>query len=216
MKKILLMITVLALCAGIFSGCKKTDVEIKDDTVVNDNVVTETEKPVENEKEEEKQTEDKKEDISDTQKPVNPTEKPVEKPVVKPAEKPQPSLNDIMDKMVGAIPADEHSLSLIPGELYKDMYGVDKSNYEDVLVYGSMMSVKSNEIILIKVKKQEDIASAKKVLEERKNQVYKTWEQYLPDQFEIVKNAQIKSKGNYIALIIAPYTDKVVNAFMSL
>ena len=121
-----------------------------------------------------------------------------------------------MDKMINVIPKDEHSLSEIPSELYKDMYGIDKSKFEDVIVSGSMMSVKTNEIIVIKVKNEEDISSAVKILEERKNQVYKTWEQYLPDQFELVKQAKIKTNGKYAALIIAPYSDKVSEAFMKI
>ena len=210
MRKIVLMLTVFALCLGVFSGCKSNSKTGTDkDTPVNENTVVQNE----TQKEENitEKPENKEEIKEDKDKPAG-----EEKPVEKPQSKPELSLTEIMNKMVGAIPADQHTLSLMPAELYKDLYNVDKSIYEDVVIYGSMMSVKANEIILIKVKNESDIAGAKSVLEARKQQVYKTWEQYLPDQFEIVKKAQIKTNGKYVALIITPNTDAVANVFMSL
>ena len=66
------------------------------------------------------------------------------------------------------------------------------------------------------VKNEADISTAKSVLEARKQQVYKTWEQYLPDQFEMVKQGVIKTNGKYAALIITPEVSKVEAEFIKL
>ena len=71
-------------------------------------------------------------------------------------------------------------------------------------------------IILIKVNNENEISKAVDLLTKRKEQVYKTWEQYLPDQFEMVKNGVIKTNGKYAALIIAPQVNKVLNKFNEL
>ena len=142
MRKIVLMLTVFALCLGVFSGCKSNSKTGTDkDTPVNENTVVQNE----TQKEENitEKPENKEEIKEDKDKPAG-----EEKPVEKPQSKPELSLTEIMNKMVGAIPADQHTLSLMPAELYKDLYNVDKSIYEDVVIYGSMMSVKANEIIL--------------------------------------------------------------------
>jgi len=225
-KKIICVFAIVAVMTGSFAGCsKKVDMEAENETEVNTQVETPAEKNEENtsDKNETDKAEDKTENdqsgknettgSSNVNKPTNDKNENSEKPS---ESKPELSISEIASKLIAVIPSDEHNMTELPKELYKDMYGIDASQYEDVLVFGSMMSVKANEIILIKVKNESDLSGAKKLLEERKAQVYKTWEQYLPDQFELVKQAKISTNGKYAVLIIAPYSDKINNTFMNL
>lgn len=225
-KKIVCVFAIAAVLAGSLAGCsKKVDMENENETEVNTQVDAPIEKNEEADSQEgEKEEAAKSDEKEDTIKNEANSSANVNKPATdktensqKPSDvKPELSISEVANKLISVIPSDEHNMAELPKELYKDMYGIDASQYEEVLVFGSMMSVKANEIILIKVKNESQLSGAKKLLEERKAQVYKTWEQYLPDQFELVKQAKISTNGKYAALIIAPYSDKINNTFMNL
>ena len=216
MKKTISIILAILMMVTLFSACapEKTmvdeDIKAENQTENKEENLTDEKEPVSDDKKEEnknetvKNEENKKEE---TQKPET-TQKPVSKEEKKASE--------IAGAMVSVIPSDMHNLEALPQELYKDIYGIDPEKFEEVSVYGTMINVKANEIIVIKVKNEADISTAKSVLEARKQQVYKTWEQYLPDQFEMVKQGVIKTNGKYAALIITPEVSKVEAEFIKL
>jgi len=218
MKKIICFILSLMVILSVFAGCSKeieNDVpnnEIVENSGAEENISPDqTEENKEENKKEENNKEQNNKNESSSSKEPSPSVKP---PVTSPKE--EPSLSSVMAGMVGVIPEGEHNLEEITPDFYKDIYGIDKSQFADVLIYGTMISVKANEIILIKVNNENEISKAVDLLTKRKEQVYKTWEQYLPDQFEMVKNGVIKTNGKYAALIIAPQVNKVLNKFNEL
>ena len=101
----------------------------------------------------------------------------------------------------------------ITEDTYMDVYKLDKSKYEDVMVYGSPVNVKANEMIVIKAKDAANLEEAKKDLEARKAALEEQWKTYLPEQYEMVQNAVIRTKDNYAALIVAPDVQKAQEAF---
>lgn len=146
----------------------------------------------------------------------NPTQAPQQTPAQKPATPPPApsvSVSDLMSKMVGALPA--NNMSAMPKDLYAGTYQVDPADYEDVLVYGSAMSVKANEVIVIKAKDSAGVSKAKKALSSRKAALEEQWKNYLPDQYEIVQAGTITSKGLYVTLVIAEGGSNAVAAFNS-
>ena len=123
------------------------------------------------------------------------------------------SLSQLMDSMIGALPAGSYSLSRIPDEYIGSVYLIDKSKFEDVLIYGSLMGAKSNEIILIKAKDSTGVSEAKNLLQNRKDKLIEQWKSYLPEQYELVKQSQIVSDGMYVAFVCASGQDQAVSAF---
>lgn len=149
-----------------------------------------------------------------TVKPTTaPTPAPTQAPTPAPTQAPQVGLQTIMDQMIGVLDPSSHNMTAMPADFAKDVYGIDPAKYEDVLIYGTMLNVKSNEIILIKAKDEAGVAQAKQDLTNRRNTVLKTWEHYLPDQYELAQQSQIVSSGNYVAFICSPDVNKVVSAF---
>lgn len=151
---------------------------------------------------------------SATEKPTDGDKK--EQPAAQPPAQtaaPSIALSDLMGKMIGALPADSYSLSQIPDDFIGNVYQIDKSYYEDVLVYGSMMGVHANEIILIKAKNAAGVSEAKKTLQNRKSKLLEQWKSYLPEQYELVKQSVITSEGFYVAFVCADNQKKAVNAF---
>lgn len=213
MKKFLSLIVVGMLILSVMAGCatEKESNEENNDVVVNQS----DENQVADEKVEESENKDnisnKEESESKPQesvKPENNTDKKEEEKNI--------TLSEVVKEMIKVIPKDEHTLEEIPQELYKDVYGVNSADFKDVKIYGTMISVKANEIIVIKAENSKELDKAVSVLNQRKDTVYKTWEKYLPDQFEMVKKGVIKTNGNYAALIISPEVDKVANKFIEL
>ena len=218
MKKIICLILSLIVVLSLFAGCKK-DVEsdLNDNGIVENSGIEENipsdENTQENKEEENKQEENKEETKNETGSSNKPQENTNQSVTT---QKNEPTLSSLMSSMIAVIPEGEHNLEAIPLEFYKDIYGIDKSEFSDVLISGTMINVKANEIILIKVNNESEISKAVDTLTKRKEQVYKTWEQYLPDQFEMVKNGVIKTNGKYAALIITPEVNKVLNKFNEL
>ncbi len=142
-----------------------------------------------------------------------PTKAPTKAPTQAPTEKPEVSLSHLMNQMIGALPKDSYTLTQIPDEFIGNGYQIDASQYESVLVYGSMMGVHANEIILLKAKNQAGVSLAKQTLENRKNQLIEQWKSYLPEQYELVKQSKIVTNGLYAAFVCANSQNSAVNAF---
>ncbi len=199
----------LCLTGSFLIGCSKTE-----HTGTNLPLDTVTEQP--------EQTPQPSEEPNASE-PETPTQAPTKKPTVsssqqstqKPASTPAPAitLSSLMNSMIGALPADSYALSEIPEEFIGNVYQIDTSKYEDVLVYGSMMGVHANEIILIKAKDTAGVSEAKNALQNRKSQLVEQWKSYLPDQYELVKQSKIVSSGLYVAFVCANNQDQAVNAF---
>lgn len=223
MKKTITMLLAIILTVGLFAACSPSvPPVVEDDKVIDaqpenkeENLPGENEPEKEEIKNESVKNEETKNEKPDKNEPSKEENKKPEEDK-KPAVKEEKKVSDIAASMVSVIPSDLHNLEAMPQDFYKDIYGIDSSLFEEVIVYGTMINVKANEIIVIKVKNEGDIATAKSVLEARKQQVYKTWEQYLPDQFEMVKQGVIKASGKYAALIISPEVSRVASQFESL
>lgn len=143
------------------------------------------------------------------------TPKPQSTPTPAPVATPKPSIStsDLMNKIIGSM--GETSLSELPSELYEGVYGINPANYDSVLIYGSMVNVQANEVIVIKTKSEGDIAGAKSALSARKANLEEQWKRYLPEQYELVQNGKIVSKGLYAALIIGNGAAGGASAFNS-
>lgn len=98
----------------------------------------------------------------------------------------------------------------IASELYDNL---DLSLLEAYSFNIPMINVKSAEITILKVKNAEDINTVKAAVEVRRENVLKTWEHYLPDQYEQVQQSQIVVNGRYIMFIVAPDVEQRVAAF---
>jgi len=97
----------------------------------------------------------------------------------------------------------------------KDFYGIDASDLEEYDVKIPMMIVKSNEIAVIKVKDAEKVEEVKENIEKRAESIKKTFETYLPDQYENAKNYLLEVKGKYIIFAIHEDITNVEEVFNS-
>ena len=125
------------------------------------------------------------------------------------------AVKDIWGSIEEAIGADNLSqgVELSDQELL-DMYGIKAEDLEEYYVRTPAMNVHAEEFFVAKVKegKMEDVKAG---IEKRKADLDTTWKQYLPEQYEYVKNAQVVEKGNYIMFVVSANADQAVKSFNS-
>jgi len=136
--------------------------------------------------------------------------KPDKKP--EPSEKPKSlSSGDIVDFMLEQV---EQPVSLdMSAEQMEEAYGIDPDILENFAVRAPFVNIKSNELALFKVKKTKDAAAVKKGIEKRAGDIQKSFESYLPDQYENSKNYRVVTQGNYVLFIISESADDLEKAF---
>ena len=136
--------------------------------------------------------------------------KPDKKP--EPSEKPKSlSSGDIVDFMLEQV---EQPVSLdMSAEQLEEAYGIDPDILENFAVRAPFVNIKSNELALFKVKKAKDAAAVKKGIEKRAGDIQKSFESYLPDQYENSKNYRVVTQGNYVLFIISESADDLEKAF---
>ncbi|MGL5540758.1 MAG: DUF4358 domain-containing protein [Erysipelotrichaceae bacterium] len=94
--------------------------------------------------------------------------------------------------------------------LLSDVYGINAEEaLESYVVKIPMMMVQASEIAMFEVKDGQ-MDAVKAGVEKRLADLDATWSQYLPDQYDLVKNAAKIEKGNYFFLVIAEEQDAIV------
>ena len=215
-KRIIITLLALTLVFSALSGCGKKvdDTQIATPAV---GTVSPTPSVVPDASTPTPESESTKAPATESAKPPQVTQKPntpVPTPTATPTPVPALSASELMNKMVDALP-ETKSLSEMPLELYEDLYGINPALFEEVLVYGPLMNVRANEIIIIKAKDSAGVNEAKNLLKARLANLDEQWKRYLPDQYELVQAGQIVTKGLYVTMVVADGVDKAVSAFNS-
>lgn len=87
------------------------------------------------------------------------------------------------------------------GQMYIDTMGIERDLIASGFGYQSMMNVNSTVIMVLEAASADDVAAVKEGMEAYLDNQVGVWEQYLPDQYEKVKNNVIKTEGNYLIYI---------------
>lgn len=97
----------------------------------------------------------------------------------------------------------------------KTLYHLDPALLESYTIKIPLMNVKTNELAVVKVKDAKDIQAVEEAIKQRAADVQKSFEQYLPDQYENAKNYKLVTKGNYILFAIsdADVVEKLTKQF---
>lgn len=99
------------------------------------------------------------------------------------------------------------------GAIYLEKLKLNQEELENGTVIAAMMNVKSDEIIVLEASDEKHVASLKEALEREKEAQMKTWEVYLPDQFEKVKKNIIKTNGKFLLYATYENPEKIEKIF---
>lgn len=97
--------------------------------------------------------------------------------------------------------------------IWLEKMNLDQAKISNGTVIAAMMMVNSDEVILLEAKDEADVATLKASLEKELENQVQTWKQYLPDQYEKVKQNTITTKGKYLLYVTYTNRDKVEDAF---
>lgn len=92
----------------------------------------------------------------------------------------------------------------------KDLYDIDPNDLESFHVVIPVMNVQASEYAMFKAKDGK-LDAVKKGVEHRIETLKQTWSQYLPEQYEFVKNYKTYESGNYYFMVINENPDNVLN-----
>lgn len=131
----------------------------------------------------------------------------------KPDEKPQPALtaSQVVSNLLG-----QHSMGDLAdyNGMVSTLYGgIDLSQMESYCVKGPAMGTTASEIAVFQVKAGVSTASVEKALRQRADDVARTFEQYDPAQYEIAKKAVVRTKGNYVCMVIGSNASAIASSF---
>lgn len=94
----------------------------------------------------------------------------------------------------------------------KMYYDINPDDLNSYVLKSPMMVVKSTEIFIAHIKdgKMNEVKSG---IEKRVKALEEIWENYLQDQYELVKNHKIETSGNYVIFVVSEEAEKIVNIF---
>ena len=109
----------------------------------------------------------------------------------------------------GALPG----MTAVPDGMLLDFYGIDPAWCAEALFMVSADSLLADEVVLIRAR---DEAAAKRILpflESRMQAKAEEARNYSPEQYAIIKQGQILSRGVELALIVSPQVSRLVSMY---
>ncbi|REK71533.1 DUF4358 domain-containing protein [Paenibacillus paeoniae] len=148
-----------------------------------------------------------------------PTPKPTSQPSQQPTEKPSPAPTVTVQNIVDKITADLEFVGQVTVEeaMVPDFYNdIDPNSLleEGVFQQASFM-ISASEFSVVKLKSPDHYNTIKEAFEFRAAAVQKTFEEYLPDQYELAKDYKIVQNGHYVLFCISSKQDEVLDIFNS-
>lgn len=145
-----------------------------------------------------------------TQAPSTPPAAPSATPAPAPEVSPVQSVwNDIYN---GLHPEARDSFMDLDDETLLAVYGISTGDLESYLCKVPLMNVKATEYFIAEVKDGK-MDAVKACVQSRQASLDEQWRQYLPDQYELVKNYKLVTNGNYILFVVSEDADAAVTAF---
>ena len=95
----------------------------------------------------------------------------------------------------------------------KKYYGLNANDYDGVMLYipDDVMSV--NEILVVKLKNQEQANEVEQAVKKRLKTQKSSFEGYRVNQTKLLNSAITETKGNYVMMVISEDAEKIFEAF---
>lgn len=132
----------------------------------------------------------------------------------KPSTKPEtktPSVTDVAASVEKAMNLEAEMMTFSASDL-SDLYGLDSTSVEGFVGKTPMMSVQASEYLVVKAVSGQ-AETVKKGMLKRQADLDTTWKQYLPEQYELVKNYKLVESGDYLLFAVGDNASAAVEAF---
>lgn len=93
------------------------------------------------------------------------------------------------------------------------LYDIDIDKVDNFKLYTAKTNIEANELLILKVKNEEDIGDIKEDINDRIESQTNSFKDYLPDEYFLIEKHVLKSNGNYIIFIISEEAEKIESLF---
>lgn len=121
------------------------------------------------------------------------------------------AVQDIFDKIRSDV--ESPAGMKLDDTLLKELYDLEATDLDSYVAEMPMMNVKANELAIFKAKDQAGVKAIQEACDKRAEQIQKTFETYLQDQYDIAKDYVVKVNGNYVLFVIDASADEIVKIF---
>lgn len=108
---------------------------------------------------------------------------------------------------------DKENLAEQDSQALKRYYGLNSADYKGVMFYSSEFSVSAEEVLMIETKNEKQVQEVRDAVDERIESRKRNFDGYAPEEVQLLDNAQIKVRGNYIFLAVAPKAEEYSAVF---
>ncbi len=109
---------------------------------------------------------------------------------------------------------DTSSLVWANEQTFKQDYGLNEADYDGVMFYVSANYLEAQELLLVKVKNDEQLLEVEEAIDKRIENRRNDFEGYLPDEVLLLDDAIVTIRGNYIFLVISEDAEAYQQAFI--
>lgn len=101
-------------------------------------------------------------------------------------------------------------------EFNKEMlkgFGINLEDVEEGIMKFPMINLVADEVIIIKARDESKLSAIKEAMENHIENQMKAFENYVPENYELVKKHILKTEGKYMLLVISKDAQKVEEIF---
>ena len=120
-------------------------------------------------------------------------------------------IEKLNDEILDIPSFDKSGMEEITKEKLKEIFDIDENYIENVIGKVPLFNISSSMYVVIEVNSSEYVNLVKEKLEFYAKNYENTWESYMEDQYNLVLNREISSKGKYVYLIISDDKNDVLN-----
>lgn len=95
----------------------------------------------------------------------------------------------------------------------KRYYGLNSADYEGVMLYTSKASLSAEEVLLVKVENDGQMQAVKDAVQRRLESRKNDFEGYAPKESQMIGEAQLSVRGEYLFLAVAPKAESYKEVF---
>lgn len=121
------------------------------------------------------------------------------------------------EEVASAVEAVIDTESLQEGDAsdFKRNYGLTAADYEGVLLYISVYNMQASEVLLVKVSDASQVSEIEEAIDSRLTALEADFGGYLPEQEELINQAQVTTRGNFVFLAISSDVNAYTAAFLN-
>lgn len=122
------------------------------------------------------------------------------------------SVQTVMEDMLSQVTIDD-SLTLSETDML-DFFGIKAEHMTEFSAVTCANGISAKEIVLVKAADEDNAQILEEKLNNRLNSRAAEAENYLPDEYAIIKECEVQRHGVYVALIIHPEHEKLEDIYM--